>query len=333
MDTDGLKKVLKAYGYSAAGILPFQKGYRNTSYPVELENGERINFILYKDEPGIDQRIRRIHDVSLFLAKHTIPVRYPVDSKILMLQTPSTKRYGALYTYLPGDTIPWEAYTKNHIKLVGMAMGELHVTLKSFGSLDNDVTVEYSDITRRMQRYFTDKNVTCALSQKLRIAVPLSSFVRFQNLLTYCHSLPDKQVLHMDFVRGNLLFRTPQPNDRLAIENVALSGILDFEKVAYGSPIIDMARTLAFLLVDCKYKAPEKIRKYFLHSGYNKRSNGENISLDSELLDRLVALFLMYDFYKFLLHNPYEFLPQNEHFTRTRDMLLSIGMIRYTKDR
>jgi Ser/Thr protein kinase RdoA (MazF antagonist) len=212
-----------------------------------------------------------------------------------------------------------------------MSMGKVHVSLRGFGSLENDVTDEYLHIVARMSRYFKDKNVRRALKEKLNMEVSQDVFESFKRLLEFCGSLPDRQALHMDFVRGNLLFRGTQPGDMLILGNVTLSGILDFEKTAYGAPIIDVARTLAFLLVDCKYKSPEKIRKYFLYSGYNKRSGAETIPLDSELLDRLVALFLVYDLYKFFRHNPYESLTENEHFIRTRDMLLTLGMVRYTK--
>ena len=110
--------------------------------------------------------------------------------------------------------------------------------------------------------------------------------------------------------------------------------MLDFEKTACGHPLFDIARSLAFLLVDCKYKTDQQIRKYFLYSGYQKRGNnhlprviliGKNRS--SDLLEKLVDIFLTYDFYKFLKHNPYESLNSNEHYQRTRELLLSRKMI------
>ena len=45
------------------------------------------------------------------------------------------------------------------------------------------------------------------------------------------------------------------------------------------------------------------------------------------LLEPLLDAFLLYDFYKFLRHNPYESLSANEHFTRTRDLLLARRII------
>ncbi len=121
-----------------------------------------------------------------------------------------------------------------------------------------------------------------------------------------------------------------------------MTGILDFEKTAYGHPVFDVARTLAFLLVDCEYKGEAKIRKYFLQSGYNKRGtvNFRNPIIKhgnrtTNLLESLIDLFLLYDFYKFLRHNPYEFLEQNHHYKRTRDILLTRNMLEYgeyTKD-
>jgi Ser/Thr protein kinase RdoA (MazF antagonist) len=333
MDEEVLRKVLKAYELAPAQFLTPEKGYRNTSFPAVLNSGEKVNFILYKSEPKIRERILRIHAVSTVLFERQFPVRRPLRPKILKLRIPGAVRYGALYNYLAGSTIPWEGYTKNHIKLVGMALGEIHTGLRHFQTLDNSVTAEYLEIATQMQSYFKDENVLNALKNKLDLTISPQVFLQFQRVLEYCHTLPNQQALHMDFVRGNLLFRKSEPGDRFAIGATALSGILDFEKTGYGLPVIDAARTLAFLLVDCKYKSPEKIRKYFLHSGYNKRSSAVSIPFDSQLLDQLVTLFLAYDFYKFLRHNPYEFLPQNEHFTRTRDRLLTLGVIRYTKDR
>ncbi len=130
----------------------------------------------------------------------------------------------------------------------------------------------------------------------------------------------------MDFVRGNILFKGSK-----------ICGILDFEKAGYGIKLLDIARTLAFLLVDCKYKNEVKIRKYFLQSGYIKRGGADfnrriinTADKKLDLLEELVNTFLIYDFYKFLRHNPYEFLHQNEHFIRTKKYLLERGVITTT---
>jgi len=140
--------------------------------------------------------------------------------------------------------------------------------------------------------------------------------------------------LHLDFVRGNILFerlpshgslQTPMVNklnfdlDQTSKLTLSIAGILDWEKTALGAPVIDVARTLAFLIIDCQCKPESKVKKYFLDSGYEKR--GQQTLHYKQLLDPLVELFLCYDFYKFLKHNPYEFLPQNEHFIRTTTWL------------
>jgi Ser/Thr protein kinase RdoA (MazF antagonist) len=138
--------------------------------------------------------------------------------------------------------------------------------------------------------------------------------------------LPAKQPLHMDFVRSNILFEAVPAGDF----NMSISGILDFEKAAYGHPLFDIARTLTFLLVDCKYKAPDKVRKYFLGSGYIKRGAAMLPSKHMSILEPALNLFLFHDFYKFLRHNPYESLPDNEHFMRTAQLLIPRQLIRPT---
>lgn len=290
-----------------------------------------MNVILYKNESGIDRRIQRTNAIGRHLHRKNLPVRYPIANRIIALHSPTATQYAAIYNYLPGDTIPWEAYTKHHIKLLGKAMGNMHHELRDFQKQLPPITDEYLEITQRMKRYFSDENATRAVREKLLLSIDASFFDRAEKLLERCKTLLYQQALHMDFVRGNILFRFALPEDALTFKDVAISGILDFEKAAYGSPIFDVARTLSFLLVDCKYKDPEKVTKYFLQSGYNKRSGAAVISLESPLLHQLIKLFLVYDFYKFLRHNPYESLALNEHFWRTKDILLERGVIRYSK--
>ncbi|HWZ65649.1 MAG TPA: phosphotransferase [Patescibacteria group bacterium] len=299
----------------ARRILPVQKGYRNQSYAIKLSNDELANLILYKIEPNILTTIANANAVSNFLADKGMSVRQTLDSRIVCLSTDKTKRYGALYNYLPGQTIPWEAYTMRHIKLLGKTMSDMHALLAKFEGDLTEIAFDSLALNHRMQTYFTDPNVMGALWAKLNLKI---RHTNFQPLLHICQKLPDQQALHMDFVRGNVLFET--------VDNgLTISGILDFEKTGRGHVVFDIARTLAFLLVDCKYKDETKVRKYFLQSGYSKRGASPYATLvvkQHDLLEDLLDFFLVHDFYKFLRHNPYEFLPQNEHFIRTRDLLL-----------
>jgi thiamine kinase-like enzyme len=167
-----------------------------------------------------------------------------------------------------------------------------------------------------MSSYFRDSGVEGALKKKLGLVLNKNDFNR---LLEAAKSLPKQQVLHMDFVRGNVLFNGKE-----------LCGILDFEKTGYGNKLLDISRTLAFLLVDCKYKDEDKVTKYFLKSGYIKRGDSPFANYKfkkSDLLSELVNYFIYYDFYKFLRHNPYEDLHLNEHFIRTKEHLLKAGII------
>lgn len=334
MPPQTVARIIAQYGYTCTEVLPTQKGYRNESHPVVLADGRTINLILYKDEPGIVATIRRIHAVSEYLHEAGFPVRAPIDPSIMTIRYRGRARYAALYNYLRGETIAWEAYTQKHLKLLGKTMSDLHFTLSSFlgGDLPN-VEDQYVAIYGRMQRYFADEHVAAALQEKLGIRVAPLTLRSAGALLHACKRLTHRQALHMDFVRSNILFDS-------ATTALAISGILDFEKVAVGSPLFDVARTLAFLLVDCKYKTEADVRKYFLCSGYQKRGVAQlpNITLrlqdgNVQLLERLIDLFLLHDFYKFLCHNPYESLPQNEHFVRTRNLLLARGVITTTLKR
>lgn len=319
MDKELVERILQAYGLSYLKIHAPQKGYRNQSYAVALKDGT-VNLMLYKAEAGILTRIRHANTISNYLYGQGFPTRSTVDARIIRLSAGSYERFGALYRYLPGHTIPWEGYTQDHIKLVGKTMSDMHGALSSLEVPDlPEVADEYLATVSRMRSYFNDAAVQRALADKLLLQVQSEVFDEFEHILTGSKLLPAKQPLHMDFVRSNILFDDKPADDTLKL---TISGILDFEKTAYGHPLFDVARTLAFLLVDCKYKAPEKVRKYFLGSGYIKRGAAVLPVRHMELLEPLLGLFLFYDLYKFLRHNPYESLPFNEHFMRTVALLI-----------
>jgi len=355
-----LIEIAEMYGVEIADFGPVEGGYRNVSHSFTGTDGKFYNFILYKHETGIVELIERTNALGTYVATNNVPVRVPVDARILQVG----RRYGSLYGYLGGETIPWEAYSMKHIKLLGYAMAKFHTAGENYRSPAlPDVETVYADIANRMGDYFAQADVQKALTEKLNVSV---LFPEFQHLLNSMKQLSGRIPLHMDLVRSNVLFREAQDSDTLAIEHLALSGILDLEKAAMGHPLFDIARTLAFLLVDCA-KPEEKIRKYFLDSGYWKRGQRDvyggtlsRVSLSdslgvngrsvlprsagkaepsratqasvsgSELLEQLITLFLTYDLYKFLKQNPYESLSKNHHFKRTIDILLARKVVQYS---
>ena len=312
MERETVAKILELCRLDYLHILPHQTGYRNHVYPVELKSGGLINLIIYKNEPDILAKIRAANSVGDFLASQGYPARTTFDKRVIKLKSATSTRYAALYNYLPGQTIPWEAHTMEHLKNLGGIMGQMHALLAGYiGDLPKAAD-ELQSLAARMQKYFDQDGVKLALNQKLKLTV---HDLNFGQLLKDCGVLPGQQALHLDFVRGNILFECKE-----------ISGVLDFEKAAHGHPVIDVARTLAFLLVDCKYKPEHKIRKYFLESGYNKRGPAK-LTAGQAILEPLINLFLTHDLYKFLRHNPYESLPQNEHFARTKSLLVKRGLI------
>lgn len=326
LSEDVLADIAEKYGVDVASFGVAEGGYRNISHSFVGKDGRMYNFILYKNEPGIVDLIRRTNALGTFVQKAGLPVRAPIDERALKVG----RRYGSLYEYLDGTTIPWEAYTMKHIKLLGFGMARFHAAASVYDGSDlPDVEAIYEEVTGRMKRYFADENVRKALDEKLRLSVLLPEFT---TLLNGAKNLPGRTPLHMDFVRSNVLFREARVEDAFVVENLALSGILDLEKAAVGHPLFDAARTLAFLLVDCP-KPENKIRKYFLDSGYRKRGGRELQPVQvggEDLLEQLLTLFLTYDFYKFLKQNPYESLPKNHHFKRTVDILLARKVLQYS---
>ena len=360
-----LQQLLPRYSLSLIDILPVQKGYRNKVIPFETVERGRLALIIYKNEPEILNRIKNANCVSSYLAEQGYPVRSVMANdkgqKIVRVLQGDNVFYAGIYQYLPGETIPWEAYTKKHIKQLGQMMSNMHYELMKLETRSlNEVTVEMEEQIDRMVDYFNLAGVRSAMRRKLGVTVRNSKFEirnsklipqqkvhgerqtvnnkrqagsiweRFRKLFKVLSAMP-QQPLHMDFVRGNVLFlgrESELGNQRRANgrrRTVQISGIIDFEKVASGPVVIDIARTYAFLLVDCKYKSSRDVTKYFLYSGYNKR--GKNQLPDLKLMNALVGFFLIYDFYKFLRHNPYESLHVNEHFRRTTKFLIKLGIL------
>lgn len=321
-----LTEIAAMYGVDVADFGPVEGGYRNISHSFTARDGKKYNFILYKSEPDIVNLIRRTNMLGTYLEAAGLSVRAPVDERILRVG----RRYGSLYRYLDGVTISWEAYTMKHIKVLGLSLAEFHKTGTSYGGDLPRIEDVCMEIHERMQRYFSQSVVVRALREKLSLSVDK----KFTARTVLAVNKGDEVALHMDFVRGNLLFRDLKGSSfqenivgKLQIGTVELSAILDLEKAARGPVVYDLARTLTFLLVDCP-KPAEKVRKYFLDSGYKKRGGG--VLPSSAELESLITFFLTYDFYKFLKQNPYESLPKNHHFKRTVDILLERKVLHYS---
>ncbi len=334
MNEQIVKQIAKDYGLLCKTILPIEKGYRNENHPLVTSGGQTVNIIIYKNEPLILLTIKNANRTSNYLAERGFPVRRTLDSRIICLQAGNWQKYACLYNYLPGHTIPWEAYTMQHIKLLGSMLSNMHAELKNLPYLAYPSVIDqYQMHMNKIRYYINDNGVKLSLRHKLSIEIDNQAIDWIQRLLKACQKLTQQQVLHLDFVRSNILFDSTRRTD--ASTDLIISGVLDFEKTAYGHPLFDIARSLAFLLVDCKYKTEQQIRKYFLFSGYQKRGTNrlpqvkiKDANKSVNLLDSLVDMFLLYDLYKFLNHNPYEFLSANEHYIRTRDKLLIKGLIR-----
>lgn len=314
LSEEALKTVVNNYGREVAGDIHHEKGYRNRSHSFLDSSGKRLNLILYKNEPDVANLIRRINSVTVQIKNHDIPVRYPIDQRIIKIN----HRYASLYNYLSGQTIPWEAFTKKHIKLLGMLMADIH---RLGGSLTLPELPTIYEITNNQEvivgEYLRQSGVVDALARKLNITI--KSLPNQSDLRKYLAGLPGQTLLHMDLVRGNVLFEMGKSAGRYRIGDVNLSGVIDFEKIAIGHPLFDVARTLAFLLVDCP-KDFFKVQNYFINSGYIKRGKVRLVPIkyrDKDILDQLITFHLIYDFYKFLKQNPYESLSKNHHFNRT----------------
>ena len=315
MRLSALHQILGAFEVEYTEIHEAQSGYRNSTFRATTDKGD-VNLLLFKrgDDPAsiraFNKYADKLHDAGL-------PTRSTFDPRILRVTKSEPTTYASLYKYLPGTTIAWEAYTRRHLKALGHMLGDIHEVSRTFEDLKlPDACDVQIGILSDMETYFAREGVQSAAHSKLGFDTRSVALARYSKLVASLQRSTAQHPLHMDFVRGNVLF------DRYEI-----SGVIDFEKAAIGDPIIDVARTLAFLYVDSKYKSEEDVRKYFLQRGYFKRSGQRLSSSQLKAEEPLIEYFMLHDLYKMMLHNPYESLSENAHFTRTFDALLSRGVL------
>lgn len=329
-------------------ITPFVQGYMNFVFKIEAggEKGGRINGIpneidcticdLWEKDlkygmsfVGIiynanryqgEEMRRRIPDcykIAKYLNTNGIPCRIPIENKkgedLSVFQFKDKERLFGLYNYLKGETLPWEAYTRRHLRSLGLVMQKIHKILQNADL--NDLQIPkwedyFENDFSNLMNYFTVNS--SVIFRKLKIRISKTAVEKLYEELSKIRS--DHQIIHNDLVRGNVLFSTKKQ-----AETYPITGILDFEKTIYAPKIADIARTLAFLLIDCKYKDDAQICEHFLHRGYGK--------VRMENINSFLLYYWLRDFWKFLSCNPYEDLKLNFHYNETVKRLVNEGIL------
>ncbi|MDD3648130.1 MAG: phosphotransferase [Candidatus Dojkabacteria bacterium] len=351
-----IKDVIKKnYNIDVEKVVRLEGGFRNDCFRIETR-AQKYVFIIYKREKCVKTCIQNAHLVAGLLQKKGFSTRVLVktilNDDVFKIRVFKEFHYCALYNYLEGLTIPWEAYTRRHLKSMGKTLSDMHHALQEIPMTKSPVCRQagnyqlkinnqfqitqlpnWTEITRKeiheMRKYL--EKVEPWIEKKLKVKLSRKKIEQvFKSTLKL--SPPEagpplaEAILHYDFVRGNILFSN-KLDKKLDIYPIV--GILDFEKVCIGPVIADVARSLAFLIIDCKYKKEETVKKRFLISGYNRRGKNK-LSLkyiNSSLMMHLLSFFWLRDFWKFLEHNPYEYLYMNEHYVRTRDRLAAGGLL------
>lgn len=303
----------------------FDEGYMNTCILINISNPKQnFIFIIYNpNRYSNNNKIQQIEDTyhtAKYLEDHGIPVRTAIKTKtgkhlvrINLGKTDQDIRTVGLYNYLPGKTLPWEAYTRRHIKSLGLCMARIHKTWESMNfqklSIPRWKTYLKKDSAKILD-YFTRNQDTIA--QKLRLQLNAD---KMMTIVKNIQQLDENQIVHYDFVRGNILF-----SDKKEDETYPITGIIDFEKTMIATPEVDIARTISFLLIDCKYKTDKQISQNFIKEGYIRMGNGRISRLD--VINTLMIYFWVRDIWKFLSSNPYDSLSLNYHYQETKTRLL-----------
>ncbi|GAB4163253.1 MAG: hypothetical protein Fur003_5980 [Candidatus Dojkabacteria bacterium] len=300
-------------------ITLFNEGYMNNCYLINTPKQQLIMVIYnsnrYKTETDIN-RLEEIYSLNL-----NLPIRKPIgynNSKHLMKYTRKSgiSNFVGLYNYLEGETLPWEGYTRRHLFALGEMHKQLHLSLstqpptKYIESWDQYIKRD----SAKLISYFIKNSLS--IERKVKISLDILGLKALTE--SFSHYRLAAQLTHMDFVRGNILFSNIKHKEKYEI-----TGILDFEKMLIAPVEFDIARTLAFLLVDCRFSSDEKIIEYYLKKGYGYQEKKN---------DRVIQKFLIYfwcrDLWKFLVSNPYESLADNFHYKATVERLIASGLLR-----
>lgn len=294
-------------------------GYRNFVWRLHDMKGTSYCLVIYKSEPNIAAKISAAHASAAATAKTGLPVRLPIynvnqRTEVIQLTTQRAnsvrnsepiQRLAVLYPFLSGETLPWNGFNAGHLHNLGRALALIHQS-ELMTEKDKLPVVETSLLVQLESswEYINSESRRDALKTKLKLSVDLEKLAELLNQMKdFDWEDNPRRLLHLDLVRSNLLFKKEE-----------LTGIIDFEKTAIGPVELDVARTLAFLIVDQHHKSPSQIWRSLYLNGYlatgKQKLNRANLKL-------FTYYFWWYDFYKFLLHNPYEDLPKNWHFRRT----------------
>ena len=82
-----IQQIARQYGLPDTVVLSTEKGYRNESHPLLLADGRRANIIVYKNEPGILQKIRTANQTANFLAARGFPARRGAGRQLFSYDT------------------------------------------------------------------------------------------------------------------------------------------------------------------------------------------------------------------------------------------------------
>jgi thiamine kinase-like enzyme len=308
-----------------------QEGYMNNCIDIFISKPkQRYLGILYnRTRYSPNSRrvfLEQVYEAAEFLDSEGIPSRTPRRTRdgthitSLKLASENTTRPFGLYSYLPGDTLPWEAYTRRHLRSLGKTMAAIHKIWEDYNGNSSHIPTwkKYLDLDHsKLSRYLSGNAPT--ILRKLSLTVDIS---KLNDLAERLSHLPEKgQLIHYDLVRGNVLFSKEKKTDIYPV-----TGILDFEKVMLAPVSIDIARTLSFLLVDCRYKTDAEIYRYFRDEGYGIQADRGIGGIDNR--SPAVIYFWLRDLWKFLSANPYESLEQNFHFKRTVERLSENGFVK-----
>lgn len=205
-------------------LSPVEAGTVNTSYVAHLASGERLFLRLYEQQDL--EGARREAALLAHLFARDVPTPCPLSTSGATGQAVSEVLGKALvvFPFLEGTTTSQANVTAHHTRVVGHALGKLHLAVTGLEAREGRFGLE--PLLERVAAFRT--HASCSVRELypyfLR-ELPLAEGARI-------HGLPGGLV-HGDLFRDNVLF-----------QGTHLTALLDFESAHRGAFVFDLAVTM-----------------------------------------------------------------------------------------
>ncbi len=224
LQTEDVSPWLSALGKDPRGVRlsPVEAGTVNTSYTAHLASGERLFLRLYEQQDL--EGARREASLLAHLFARDVPTPCPLSAPSGEAVSEVFGKALVVFPFLEGSTTSQARVTTHHTRVVGHALGKLHLAVTGLEAREGRFGL--APLLERVAAFRT--HGSCSVRELypyfLR-ELPLAEGARISGL--------PGGLVHGDLFRDNVLF-----------QGTHLTALLDFESAHRGAFVFDLAVTM-----------------------------------------------------------------------------------------